>query len=75
MSTPDQHTDQGGDAEKPRADATGTDATGTDHEDAGTSGGNPVAGVTISEEEAEQAVTPDDKPQEVDGPEASAGHA
>lgn len=63
------------DDDKPRADATSTDATGTEHEDAGTSGGSPIDGVRIDEAEAERAVVPDDKPQEVDGPEASAGHA
>ena len=41
----------------------------------GTAAGNPIAGVEIDEAEAEHAVVPDDKPQEVDGPQASGGHA
>ncbi len=66
MSTPD---------ETPRADAGPTDATGTDHEDAGTSGGDPIAGVRIDEAEAEHAVEPDSDAFEAEGPGASAGHA
>lgn len=38
----------------------------------GTREGNPIAGVGISEEEAERAVEPDDNAREVDGPQA--GH-
>jgi len=41
----------------------------------GTRAGNPIAGVEIDEAEKERAVEPDDKPQEVDGPQASGGHA
>jgi hypothetical protein len=41
----------------------------------GTAAGEPTAGVEADEAEVEDAVEPDDKPFEVDGPEASAGHA
>ena len=41
--------------------------------DQGTAGGNPIAGLEIDPEDAESAVTPDDRPQEVDGP--ATGHA
>ncbi len=39
----------------------------------GTREGNPIAGVEISEEEADRAVEPDDKAAPLDGPQA--GHA
>ena len=39
----------------------------------GTREGNPIAGVQISEEDAENAVEPDDKALPLDGPQA--GHA
>jgi hypothetical protein len=41
----------------------------------GTAQGAPTAGAEIDEAEAERAVEPDDGAFEVDGPEASAGHA
>ena len=41
----------------------------------GTADGNPVAGVEMSEKQKDEAVKPDDAAFEVDGPQASAGHA
>ncbi len=58
-------------SEQPRID---DDTTPDDTVD-GTAAGNPIAGVEADEADVEAAVEPDDKPFEVDGPEASAGHA
>ena len=44
-----------------------------EHGEHGTAAGNPVAGLEITPEDAESAVEPDDRPQEVDGP--ATGHA
>lgn len=44
-----------------------------EHGEGGTAAGNPVAGLEIDAADADAAVEPDDRPQEVDGP--ATGHA
>lgn len=72
MPIPDYVRDMTSDEnDKPRID----EDTTPDDSVTGTAAGDPIAGVEADEAEVEDAVEPDDQPFEVDGPEASAGHA